>query len=298
MSANSYIGRFAPSPSGELHFGSLVAALGSYLQARSCQGVWLVRIEDIDPPREVPGAATTILRQLEHYGLFWDREVLWQSHRHQAYRDALHWLASQNMSYFCTCTRAQIQASGGFYPGWCRDKHHSGEHAAIRLRQTHPVTHFHDKLRGNIDASDAMAREDFIIHRRDGLFAYNLAVVVDDHFQGVTEIVRGADLIEPTVRQIALYRSFGWAEPGYIHLPLACNAHGDKLSKQNHAPALPQGDPRPVLTQALAFLNQPVPGGWQDLNTGELLAFAVKNWQLSDVPATVSANPAFSNGEH
>ncbi len=298
MFVNSYIGRFAPSPSGELHFGSLIAALGSYLQARSCQGVWLVRIEDIDPPREVAGAADTILRQLEHYELHWDGEVLWQSQRHQAYRDALQWLASQNLSYFCTCTRSQIQAGGGFYPGWCRDKNHSGEHAAIRLRQTHPVTHFRDKLRGVLYASDGMAREDFIIHRRDGLFAYNLAVVVDDHFQGVTEIVRGADLIEPTVRQIALYRYFCWDEPGYIHLPLACNSHGDKLSKQNHAPALPQGDPRPVLVKALAFLNQPIPPGWQDLNTGELLAFAVKNWQLSRVPATVSTNPAFSNDEH
>ena len=295
MSSQPYIGRFAPSPSGELHFGSLVAALGSYLQARALQGRWLVRIEDIDPPREVPGAATTILRQLEHYGLEWDGDVLWQSQRHDAYREALAWLHQQGLSYYCTCTRARIQSIGGMYDGHCRDLALGAKNAALRIRQNEPVLAFHDNLRGEITADPRLATEDFIIHRRDGLFAYNLAVVVDDHFQGVTEIVRGADLIEPTVRQISLYRHFAWPEPGYIHLPLALNAEGAKLSKQNHAPALPQGDPRPVLTQALRFLGQDVVIPWQDLTLAELLKNAVDNWTLDTVPERAIVNPPFSN---
>ncbi|MFB5747102.1 tRNA glutamyl-Q(34) synthetase GluQRS [Cedecea sp. S5-13] len=294
MSAQLYIGRFAPSPSGELHFGSLIAALGSYLQARSQQGRWLVRIEDIDPPREVPGAADTILKQLEHYGLHWDGEVLWQSQRHDAYRAALEWLQQQGLSYYCTCTRSRIQQIGGFYDGHCRTLGHGPQNAAMRLMQDNPVLSFHDGLRGQLNADVALAREDFIIHRRDGLFAYNLAVVVDDHFQGVTEIVRGADLIEPTVRQISLYQQFGWPAPGYIHLPLALNDQGAKLSKQNHAPALPQGDPRPLLVEALRFLNQQVAGDWQDLTLESLLEQAVVNWSLDKVPV----NTSFSNAPH
>ncbi|MHA6674448.1 tRNA glutamyl-Q(34) synthetase GluQRS [Enterobacter mori] len=284
MSESHYIGRFAPSPSGELHFGSLIAALGSYLQARARQGKWLVRIEDIDPPREVPGAAETILHQLEHYGLHWDDDVLWQSQRHDAYRERLAWLYEQGLSYYCTCTRARIQSVGGVYDGHCRTLNNGPENAAVRIRQRSPVTHFTDLLSGEIYANKRLACEDFIIHRRDGLFAYNLAVVVDDHFQGVTEIVRGADLVEPTVRQISLYHQFGWTTPDYIHLPLAVNARGIKLSKQNHAPALPGGDPRPVLIDALRFLNQNVTNEWQDLRIDELLDLAVAHWTLEAVP--------------
>ena len=283
MTYSDYIGRFAPSPSGELHFGSLIAALGSYLQARAKNGRWLVRIEDIDPPREVPGAAQTILRQLEHYGLRWDGEVLWQSQRHEAYRERLAWLQAQGLSYYCTCTRARIQSVGGIYDGHCRALNLGPQNAAVRLHQTRPVLQFEDVLRGTVVTDEALAREDFIIHRRDGLFAYNLAVVVDDRFQGVTEIVRGADLIEPTVRQISLYRHFGWQEPDYIHLPLALNHDGNKLSKQNHAPALSTGDPRPEIIRALAFLNQDKINGWQDLSLEDLLKSAVMNWRLSAV---------------
>ncbi|ESS57770.1 glutamyl-queuosine tRNA(Asp) synthetase [Enterobacter cloacae S611] len=295
MPESHYIGRFAPSPSGELHFGSLIAALGSYLQARAQHGIWRVRIEDIDPPREVPGAAETILRQLEHYGLHWDGEVLWQSRRHEAYREVLARLHREGLSYFCTCTRARIQSVGGFYDGHCRTLNHGPENAAVRLLQRQPVLEFTDRLRGRIVAEEKLAREDFIIHRRDGLFAYNLAVVVDDHFQGVTEIVRGADLIVPTVRHISLYQQLGWPAPEYVHLPLALNEQGDKLSKQNHAPALPEGDPRPVLIRALQFMNQDVTKEWQDLSLEALLEKAVANWSLSRVPVTGDANTAFSN---
>ncbi|WES89202.1 tRNA glutamyl-Q(34) synthetase GluQRS [Dickeya fangzhongdai] len=298
-----YVGRFAPSPSGDLHFGSLIAALGSYLQARACRGRWLVRIEDIDPPREVPGAAARILRQLEQYGLLWDGDVVYQSRRHDLYRAVLADLQRQGKCYYCTCTRQRIQQIGGHYDGHCRDRGLPSNQAALRLRQSQsqPVLSFHDRLRGQIDADPMLAREDFIIHRRDGLFAYNLAVVVDDHDQGVTEIVRGADLIEPTVRQLSLYHQLDYPAPAYVHLPLALNCDGNKLSKQNHAPALPDGDPRAVLAQALAFLRQPLPAHWRDLDRDALLAWAVAHWSLATVPVEAALTSpeitsAFSKG--
>ena len=288
--ASAYIGRFAPSPSGELHFGSLIAALGSYLRARSQQGLWRVRIEDIDPPREVPGAAQRILQQLEQYGLTWDGEILWQSQRHDAYREALSWLNERHFSYYCTCPRSRIQQLGGVYDGHCRELNHRPDNAALRLKSTQPACHFQDSLRGEVRPNSALAREDFIIHRRDGLFAYNLAVVVDDHDQGITEVVRGADLIEPTVRQITLFQQFGWPVPDYLHLPLATGPDGNKLSKQNHATPLPPGDPRPVLIEALHFLGQPVSEEWQDLTLPALLQQAVQEWDLSGVPLTATTN--------
>ncbi|MEN5016719.1 tRNA glutamyl-Q(34) synthetase GluQRS [Erwinia sp. Eh17-17] len=298
---SSYIGRFAPSPSGDLHFGSLIAALGSYLQARAHKGLWRVRIEDIDPPREVPGAASRILHQLEDYGLEWDGDVLWQSQRHEVYRAALDDLQQQGHSYYCTCTRSRIQQIGGLYDGHCRTLGHGPDRAALRLRVVHPVVEFYDERRGVVQADAGLAREDFIIHRRDGLFAYNLAVVVDDHFQGITEVVRGADLIEPTVRQIALYQQSGWVAPRHLHLPLALNHDGNKLSKQNHAPALPAGDARPVLVEALRFLGQSVSEDWQDLTLEQLLQQAIGRWECAKIPINDTklahtATSAFSNG--
>ncbi|XBS70578.1 tRNA glutamyl-Q(34) synthetase GluQRS [Acerihabitans sp. KWT182] len=290
MSALSlYTGRFAPSPSGALHFGSLVAALGSFLQARASRGLWRVRIEDIDPPREIPGAADQILRQLDFFGLHWDGPVWYQSRRSEAYLSALAELKRRGLSYYCHCSRARVQSLGGRYDGHCRGLELQAEHAAIRLRQTEPVLSFHDGLRGEIVADAALAREDFIIRRRDGLFAYNLAVVVDDAAQGITEVVRGADLIEPTVRQLALYRQLGYKEPEYIHLPLALTPAGIKLSKQNHAPMLPGGDPRPTLLAALRFLNQPVAQQeWRDSTLESMLDLAIAHWSLPVVPLSSS----------
>ncbi|NGX87601.1 tRNA glutamyl-Q(34) synthetase GluQRS [Rahnella sp. Lac-M11] len=284
MPQNQYTGRFAPSPSGDLHFGSLIAALGSYLHARAQNGQWLVRIDDIDPPREIPGSADRILATLERYGLEWDGDVVWQSKRHDAYREVLDWLYQQQKSYYCTCTRQRITQSGGFYDGHCRGLNLGAENAAIRLHQTLPVYSFDDDFQGHLQAESQLAEEDFIIRRRDGLFAYNLAVVVDDHFQGVNHIVRGADLIEPTVRQISLYRHLGYPQPGYLHLPLALNENGDKLSKQNHAPALPEGDPRPVIINALKFLGQTLPENWQDYTLPLLLRWATTHWTPSEIP--------------
>lgn len=288
-----YIGRFAPSPSGDLHFGSLVTALGSYLQARAQQGTWLLRIEDIDPPREVPGSIAGILRTLERYQLFWDGEVLYQSQRYDAYRAILDQLLAQRLAYCCHCTRKRIHALGGIYDGHCRLKEqpfswqNSVGHAALRLYQQHPVYGFTDQLRGYIATEHALAEEDFIIHRKDGLFAYNLAVVVDDHFQGISEIVRGADLIEPTVRQMALYHQLGWQHPTYLHLPLALNSDGNKLSKQNHAPPISMDNPRQTLIMALTFLGQDSPTQWQDLTLTQLLDWAVAHWQTEHIPRQI-----------
>lgn len=200
----SYIGRFAPSPSGPLHFGSLVAALGSYFQAKSQKGQWLVRMEDLDPPREMPGAADLILKTLETYQLHWDGEVIYQSHRHPAYQAQIERWLTEQQAYYCECTRKQIKALGGFYNGHCRHSalDDNGERA-VRLVMNHPVESFEDIRHGTMSIPAELAKEDFIIKRRDGLFAYNLAVVLDDIAQGVTEVVRGADLIEPTGRQIS-----------------------------------------------------------------------------------------------
>lgn len=277
-------GRFAPSPTGELHFGSFVTALASYLSARAQGGRWLVRIEDIDPPREQPGAADSILRQLTHFDLHWDGEVIRQSQRHAAYREVLDRLRYQNKSYFCTCSRQQIMHSGGYYTGVCRLQNRAAKQAAQRLYQRHPRYHFTDKLRGEIAVPAKLAEEDFIIHRRDNQFAYNLAVVVDDHYQGVSEVVRGADLLQPTIRQIALYQQLGLPEPTWLHVPLVLDKHGRKLSKQQHAPPLQLGDRRHVLINALRFLGQPIASRWQDYTYAQLLTQAVVCWTYREIP--------------
>lgn len=285
-----YIGRFAPSPSGDLHFGSLITALGSYLQARAQQGTWLLRIEDIDPPREVPGSISRILHTLERYQLFWDGDVLYQSQRYDAYRAILDQLLAQGAAYCCHCSRKRTYQLGGIYDGHCRLKQHSFSwltsigQAALRLYQQYPVYGFTDQVRGYLVADRALAEEDFIIYRKDGLFAYNLAVVVDDHLQGISEIIRGADLIEPTVRQIALYHQLGWQPPTYLHLPLALNQDGNKFSKQNHAPSLSLDNPRQTLIHALTFLGQEPPEQWQDFTLTQLLNWAIAHWQTSHIP--------------
>lgn len=282
--ANSYVGRFAPSPSGPLHFGSLIAAVGSYLQARSQRGTWLVRIEDIDPPREVTGAADDILRTLDTFGLHWDEQVIYQSQRHQAYRDALAQLKALGLTYYCNCTRKQIHSAGDYYQGQCRNKQLGAENAALRLKTITPVNVFNDQLHSDIAINPALAAEDFIIHRKDGLFAYNLAVVVDDIYQGITEIVRGADLIEPTGRQIYLYQQLGAAVPTFLHLPLVSNPSGDKLSKQNHAPSLNKAKVKPLLIAAFAFLGLPVTRDLNDLSVEQLLQWGVEHWSIENLP--------------
>ncbi|QFI36449.1 tRNA glutamyl-Q(34) synthetase GluQRS [Moritella marina ATCC 15381] len=282
--SNSYVGRFAPSPSGPLHFGSLIAAVGSYLQAKANQGTWLVRIEDLDPPREVAGAAANILTTLEAFGLNSDRDVIYQSQRSRAYQDAIAQLSQQGLTYYCHCTRKQIQAQGTFYQGQCKHKQLAADNASLRVTTTTPVNDFIDELHGRIAINQGLAAEDFIIHRKDGLFAYNLAVVVDDIYQGVTQVVRGADLIEPTGRQLYLFAHFGQPAPSFLHLPLVSNADGSKLSKQNHAPGLDNRNAKALLIDAFKFLALPVFSELQDLSIPALLKWGTEHWSVKNLP--------------
>ncbi len=281
----SYVGRFAPSPSGPLHFGSLVAALGSYFQAKANHGKWLVRIEDLDPPREMPGAAKAILDALQAYQLRWDEDVVYQSQRHHLYQTQIdNWL-KDGSAYYCQCTRKQIKQHGGFYPGTCRDK--NLKEGAIRLKMTKPVASFIDQKHGTIQIPGQLVNEDFIIKRRDGLFAYNLAVVIDDIDQGVTEVVRGADLIEPTGRQISLYQILGQPEVSYLHLPLAMDNNGNKLSKQNHATAIDINNPKPTLLKAMTFLGFDIPEEVKTNNITDILCWGSERWRLEQLPAAI-----------
>jgi glutamyl-Q tRNA(Asp) synthetase len=290
MSQTTYCGRFAPSPSGSLHFGSLIAALGSYLQAKSKQGIWQVRIDDLDPPREVAGAADDILKTLQTYGLHWDDDVIYQSRRYRDYEQILAQLSEQKLCYACSCTRKIIKQQGGIYKGNCRDKQLDFNGNALRLnvqKLAKPVTHFYDQLQGDVFLNHDEAYEDFIIKRKDGLYAYNLAVVIDDIAQGVTEIVRGADLLHTTGKQISLYQLLDVPPPDYIHLPIAVTSPGHKLSKQNHALAIDRKNPIPTLLKALQFLGHPVTAEVDTSSCTNILAWAVQNWSLKNIPKQV-----------
>lgn len=283
----AYIGRFAPSPSGPLHYGSLVAAVGSYLQARSQGGTWQVRIEDIDPPREVPGASQDILATLQAYGLQWDGEVSYQ-HQHSAHYEAiLAHLTEHKLCYACQCTRKMIKEQGGLSSGCCRTAKHPILGNALRINLaalTNIPLVFTDKLQGTVSCEATQMTDDFIVKRKDGLYAYNLAVVIDDIQQGITEVVRGADLLPTTGKQIALYHLLGASIPSYVHLPLAVTAPGIKLSKQNHAPAVDKCNPIPTLKSVLSFLGHPVPDTINSNHCTDILQWAQQNWALSNVP--------------
>lgn len=265
---SQYIGRFAPSPSGPLHFGSLVCALASYIDAKRHGGQWLVRIEDIDPPREQPGASEQILQCLKTHGLHWDGEVRHQSERSEAYRAALEWLQQEDLLYRCACTRKRLAPLRGLYDGYCREMPaDSSQPAALRLKvnglppkyaATHTHITFTDRIKGQV-AEDLTQSGDFVIHRKDGYFAYQLAVVIDDIDQGVTHIVRGDDLLDTTAKQIYLYHLLGKTAPTFSHIPVVVDSHGNKLSKQNHAPALDHRLPTQNLITALRHLHLPVP---------------------------------------
>lgn len=280
----AYRGRFAPSPSGPLHFGSLIAAVGSYLQAKSQQGQWLVRMEDIDSPRMQAGAADGILRTLERYQLLWDGDVWVQSHRLERYQQVLDLLKQQQLTYACNCNRSRIQSLPHGYDGFCRDKQLTEGSLAWRLKAPATATVFTDQLAGDVQIPVALAAEDYILKRRDGLFAYQLVVVVDDLDQGITEVVRGADLIDLTTRQQALFQLLGAAPPDYLHLPLAVTEPGFKLSKQNHAPAVENWPVSDTLTAVLRFLGHPPPPELTGADAKELLAWASTEWQIRQIP--------------
>ncbi len=269
------IGRFAPTPSGPLHMGSLVAALGSYLSARAQGGDWLVRIEDLDPPREVPGAADGILRTLDCHGLHWDGEVWYQSRRNEAYAAALEALSDH--LFFCTCTRESLRGTGGVYPGTCHHRRTPpAEPHSIRIRTEGLENRFTDAILGeqHLDVRDLGS--DPIIRRKDGYWGYQLAVVVDDQAQRISEVVRGADLLHMTPVQIWLHRALGRPEPTFRHLPVVRLADGRKLSKQNGAPALDDRAPEPQLREALGHLGFEPPL----LPRAEMLAWAVERWAM------------------
>jgi len=286
-----YRGRFAPSPTGPLHFGSLVAAVASYLDAKSCGGEWLVRIDDLDPPRVEAGAAEDILHTLEACGMQWDGAIVHQSKRADAYHAALHKLRQRGRVYPCACSRREIADSavsgidGYVYPGTCR----SGLPPAARARTLRIDTRgveidFGDALQGRFQLDLDADLGDFVLYRFDRVFAYQLAVVIDDAEQGITHIVRGADLLDSTPRQIYLQQLLGLPTPHYAHLPVAVNVRGEKLSKQTFAPPIDPSHPNRALFAALRFLGQEPPAYLQDAQVSGLWAWAIDHWQLASIP--------------
>lgn len=281
----SYIGRFAPSPTGPLHFGSLLTALASWCEARAAKGQWLLRIEDVDVVRTQLGAAEQIIRTLEHYGLWWDGEIVYQSQRTERYQAALQQLQQQNNIFWCTCSRAELaQTQSAIYTGHCRAHHQYRAQAAARLRVNKTIIDFDDSVFGHISESVAETVGDFVIFRRDGLFAYQLAVVVDDAEQGITHIVRGADLLDNTSRQIYLQQRLALTTPAYAHIPLVVNDKGEKLSKQTGASALAWENPSHYLWQALTLLGQDPADALQSEDCATILTWAVSHWQRENIP--------------
>lgn len=293
------IGRFAPSPTGPLHLGSLVAALGSYVMARRTGGLWLLRIEDLDTPRVVPGMADDILRTLEILGFRWDGEILRQSRRTAVYQEALDRLLREGAAYPCGCSRAEIARAasaphpgeeGPAYPGLCRNGIPEGKTArSIRVHAGSEPIEFFDGIMGPQRTDLSHAGGDFVIKRADGPFAYQLAVVVDDALSGVTQIVRGADLLPSTPRQIRLQRLLGYPTPAYWHLPLVTGPEGAKLSKRHNAVSLASGrdlerEGHLILYNALVFLGQKPPKGLRDSSCAEVLAWAAAHFSPLSIP--------------
>jgi len=292
MKSPSYIGRFAPTPSGYLHFGSLVAALASYLDARAASGLWLMRMEDLDPPREMPGAQAAILNALESYGFEWDGEVVNQSKRHDAYAEILNRWFSHGLAYACTCSRKQLEDYQGIYPGLCRNAGHDRENAAIRIRVPELEYRFEDRVQGEFSQHLGRDVGDFVIRRRDGLYAYQLAVVLDDAWQGVTDIVRGADLLDSTPRQLYLQELLGLRHSRYLHVPLITQPDGNKLGKSYRSPPLPADQATPLLLRALRALGQPVDSALGYATPGEVLKWAITRWDATLIPRQRSIEEA------
>jgi glutamyl-Q tRNA(Asp) synthetase len=282
-----YRGRFAPTPSGALHFGSLIAALGSYLDARAHAGEWHLRIDDLDPPRVAPGSADGILRTLEAFGFEWDGPVVYQSQRGDAYAAALTRLIEAGRVYGCDCTRkllkenARIGVDGPVYPGTCRTRGLPLQ-GALRLRVQDQRIEFDDLLAGHVGCDIEHECGDFVLRRADGVYTYQLAVTVDDAELGVSHIVRGADLLASTPRQIVLQQLLSYPTPGYLHLPVALNAVGEKLSKQTLAAPLNDEAPLPALLQTAAFLGLDLPGPIGTV--AEFWQVATVQWQRMKLP--------------
>lgn len=289
-----YRGRFAPSPTGPLHFGSLIAAVASFADARAAGGSWLVRMEDLDRPREVPGSARQILDTLAAFGLHWDGDVLYQSARVTAYEEALRRLGELDLTYPCGCSRSQVVLAGlqgpegPIYPGTCRSGLPPGRsQRALRLRTEGPEICFPDRIQGPQAQVVAESVGDFVVRRADGIHAYHLAVVLDDAWQGITQVVRGADLLTSTPRQILLQRALGLPTPAYAHIPLALGPDGRKLSKSLACAPVDPADPLPALRQAWAFLGQ-APLGSLD-SAARFWSRAIARWRMDRVPPRLGA---------
>ncbi|UXI70421.1 tRNA glutamyl-Q(34) synthetase GluQRS [Tahibacter amnicola] len=279
-----YRGRFAPSPTGQLHFGSLVAAVGSWLRARACGGTWLIRVEDIDPPREIAGAADHILATLAAFGMTSDEPVLWQHDREVAYAQALEQLTAQGVAFPCWCSRTDLAASGGLHQGPCRAAPDPERRPAWRARVPQHRVQFDDVLYGPFGQNLAQEVGDFVIRRVEGYFAYQLAVVVDDAAQGITEVVRGADLLDSTPRQIWLQEVLALPQPAYLHLPLAMGPDGRKLSKQDRSRPVDGSDPLPALHAALAFLGVSLPAATLCRSPESVLRDAIDRFEIKAIP--------------
>jgi len=288
----AYKGRFAPSPTGPLHFGSLVAAVGSYVDARAQGGKWALRIEDLDPPRELPGAADAILKTLDSFGFEWDGEVAYQSRRQPAYAEAVTSLLSEGWAYPCACSRKEVAsagvigAEGPIYPGTCRARtarETLERGVSIRVISAGAMTGLHDRVRGLFHQNIGYEVGDYVVRRADRLFAYHLAVVLDDAWQGITHVVRGADLLFSTPRQIHLQRLLGVYTPAYAHLPLAVDRLGRKLSKQDRDRPVDAGSPLPSLLAAWSLLGQTSPPDAPG-TPGAFWDWAVQAWDIAKVP--------------
>ncbi len=295
----AYRGRFAPSPTGPLHFGSLVAAVASYLAARQAGGEWLVRIEDLDPPREAPGSADQIIAALARLGFEWNESIVRQSARRLLYEDAIQRLLAAGDAFRCSCSRTEIEAAATStiitgeelrYPGWCRAGVRAPERTtAIRLRTPRGDINFQDEIQGEIRVDVAAEVGDFVIRRRDGWFAYQLAVVVDDAAQGITHVVRGADLLRNTPRQLLLQQALGLSSPAYAHVPVATDRNGVKLSKSAGAAAIDLMRPMQELWRALRFLQQDPPPELLQGSLAGLWDWAIVHWSAAPLRGMRSA---------
>jgi len=290
-----YVGRFAPSPTGPLHFGSLLSAIASYLDARANKGTWLVRMEDLDPPREPPGAAAEILAQLQQFDLEWDGAVLYQSSRLTAYAEALQQLLDAGLCYACACTRPQVRAMGNVYNGHCREARlATTARTAMRVKTQPLEIVVNDAVQGQYKTALATECGDFIIRRKDGLFAYQLAVVVDDAYQGVTHIIRGYDLLDSTPRQIYLQQLLHLNPPQYGHIPVIVDARGEKLSKQTFAPAIDATQAVTLTHSVLQLLGQSPPPISSFSNNRAQLQWAIEHWDIQAVPKLANIRQANS----
>ena len=294
MHTDAYVGRFAPSPTGPLHFGSLIAAVASYLDAKSHHGRWILRIDDVDSVRVVPGAADNIVSVLAAYNFQWDGSVVFQSHCLDLYQEALCELSRQGVIYPCSCSRRDLIPFKGIYPGYCRQGPlRANRNYSLRVKTDHRSYGFCDAIQGHFSQNLNAEVGDFVVRRADHIYAYQLAVVVDDAEQNITHIVRGSDLLDSTPRQIYLRQLLGLPEVVYMHLPVITNSDGYKLSKQTGADALSIKKPNLQLAKALAFLGHAPPQELMESSLETLWQWAELHWRRSLVPAVreIRASP-------